>query len=191
MTVKNMKLIRKNLASISLVMILVSLTFPGSSLETDILMLTEHNLSMAVGPEFMLSKSTDTTDDGNSMQTITINNTMDSNVNASLLVYSLPLYKEDLNKINSSKFSEFMESTMVGLFQVAGGEVTSEVSVKNAWQRNVTAYFISIPKSKENPKGEEFILASWPIDSRNMVMLISYLDQNETINIIETFEVKS
>ena len=189
--VKNMKLIRKNLASISLVMVLVSLTIPGSSLETDILMLTEHNLSLKIGPEFMLSKSTGTTDDGNSIQTITINNTIDPNVNASLLVYSLPLYKEDLNKINSSKFSEFIESTMVGLFQVAGGKVASEVSVKNAWQRNVTAYSISIPKSKENPKGEEFILASWPIDSRNMVMLISYLDQNETINIIETFEVKS
>ena len=80
---------------------------------------------------------------------------------------------------------------MVGLFQVAGGEVVSEISVKNAWQRNVTAYSISIPKSKDKPNGEEFIFATMPIDSRNMVMLISHLDQNDTINIIKTLEVKS
>ena len=184
--VKNMKFIGKNLASISLVMVLVTLTIAGSSLETDILMLTEHKLSLTVGPEFMLSKSSVTTDEGNFVQTITINNSTDPDAYAMLAVYSLPL-----NKVNSSKLADFAESTFLGLFQIAGGEVVSEISAKNTWQRNTTAYSISIPKSKERPKGEEFIFANLPIDSRNMISLISYLDQNETINIIETLEVKS
>ena len=153
--------------------------------------MTGHNLSMNLGPEFVLSRGISTTEDGLFYQTITVDDSNNSDVNASLALYSLPFYQEDLNKTNSSAFSKFLENTIIGGIQLTGGKIASEVSVKNAWQRNVTAYSISIPKSKENPKGEEFILASWPIDSRNMVMLISYLDQNETINIIKTFEVKS
>jgi hypothetical protein len=187
--VKVMKLTENNVVSISLVLALISLTSPGSSLETDILMMTEHNLSIDIGSEFVLSKGF-SSQDGNIFQTIIVNNSTDSNVNASMLMYSLPIYREDLNTTNSSVFSEFMENTMIGLFQLSGGKVVSEVSVKNAWQRNVTSYFISIPKSKQYPKGDDFILATWPIDSRNMVMLISYLGQDDTTKLIETLEVK-
>lgn len=185
-----MKFFRKDLVSISLILALVSLTFSVSSLETDIVMITGHNLSINLGPEFVLSKDNRATEKGLLYQVITINNSTDSDVNASLLLYSLPLFQEDLNKTNSSVFSKFMENTMVGGFQLTGGKVASEVSVKDAWQKNVTAYSISIPKSKEKPNGEEFIFATWPIDSRNLVMLLSYLDQNVSTKIIETLEVK-
>lgn len=186
-----MKFVRKYLGAISLILALFSLTISVSSLETDILMMTGHDLSINLGQEFVLSKGISTTENGIFFQTIIINNRNNSDVNASLLLYSLPMYREDLNKTNSSEFSKFLENTMIGGFQLAGGKVVSEVSVKNAWQRNVTAYSISIPISKGKPNGEELIFAAWPIDSRNLIILISYLDQNVTTKIVETMEVKS
>jgi hypothetical protein len=177
--------------SISLILALLPLIFPVSSLETDILLMTGHNLSIGIGQEFVLSKSINTTEGGVFYQTITLSNNTNPDANAVLALYSIPLYREDQNMTNSSAFSKFLENTMIGGFQLTGGKVVSEVSVKNTWQRNVTTYSISTPKSKEKPNGEDFIFATWPIDSCNVMMLISYLDQNVTTKIVETLEVKS
>jgi len=186
-----MKFVRTSLMSISLILALLPLIFPVSSLETDILLMTGHNLSIGLEQEFVLSKGINTTEKGVFYQTINLGNSTDSDANAVLALYSFPLYREDQNRTNSSAFSKFSENTMIGGFQLIGGKIVSEVSVKNTWQRNVTVYSISVPKSKEKPNGEEFIFAVWPIDSRNMMMLISYLDQNVTTKIVETLEVKS
>jgi hypothetical protein len=153
--------------------------------------MTGHNLSIDLGQEFMLSKGINATEEGLFYQTISLTNSTNSDENAVLALYSIPMYREDINMINSSAFSKFLENTIIGGFQLIGGKVESEVSVKNAWQRNVTVYSISIPKSKEKPNGEDFIFAIWPNDSWNAIMLISYLDQNVTTKIVETLEVKS
>jgi hypothetical protein len=186
-----MKFVRTSLISISLILALLPLIFPVSSLETDILLMTGHNLSIGLEQEFVLSKFVNTTEKGVFYQTINLANSTNSEENAVLALYSIPMYSEEQNMTNSSAFSKFLENTMIGGFQLIGGKVESEVSVKNTWQRNVTVYSISIPKSKEKPNGEKFIFAVWPIDSRNMMMLISYLDPNVTTKIVETLEVKS
>jgi hypothetical protein len=188
---EKMKLVRTDLVSTLLILALVSLTFPGSSLETDIFMTTGHNLSLDLGPEFMFSKTISKTEGGNFIQTITLNNSTDSGVNASLILFSIPMYRERLNTTNSSAILELMKNMMVGTFLIEGGKVVNETPIRNAWQRNVTAYSISIPKSKEKPNGEELILAGWPIDSMNYVILLSYLDKSVTRKIIETMDVKS
>jgi len=155
-------------------------------------MTTENNLSIDLGPEFMLaSKEISHSDSGMSIQTITINNSSDGNAtNATLAIYSLPMYKNDLNTTNSSDISKFMENTIIGVMQLGGAKVIKEETVKDRIGENITLYSISEPESKLKSSGEVYRFAIWNIDSWNMVMLLSKLDETDTAKIIETLEVK-
>jgi hypothetical protein len=155
-------------------------------------MTTEDNLSIDLGPEFMLaSKEISPSDSGRSIQTITINNSSDGNAtNATLAIYSLTMYKDDQNTTNSSDISKFVENTMIGVMQLGGAKVVKEETVKDSTGENITLYSISEPESRLKSSGEVYRFAIWNIDSRNMVMLLSRLDETATAKIIETLEVK-
>lgn len=156
-------------------------------------MITEHNISIDVGPDLVLSsKMISQTDKGISIQTIVINNSSAGNsTNATLVIYSIPMYREDLNTTNSTDFSKFVENVMIGAFQLTGGKVVKELTVKNSLAENVTIRIMGLPKSKAEPKGDRFSFAIWPIDSRNIMMLLSHLDEDANAKIVETLKVKS
>lgn len=178
---------------IAFLLALMILVMPGLSLETSVLMTKEHNLSIDIGPEYLLgSRSIVESDDGSTYQSIVINNSSDGNAtNASLAIYSLPLYTEDLAKMNSTTFSEFLEDTMIGLFKLMGEKLVGEESLKNKIGENVTLYSFITPESELKPNGEAYSMAFWPIDSRNMIMLLSNLDDATNKQIIQTLEVES
>jgi len=100
------------------------------------------------------------------------------------------VYAEDLAKINSTSFSEFMEDTMIGLLKLAGTNLVSEQSLKNKMEQNVTLYSFIDPESELKTNGDVYSIAFWPIDSRNMIMLLSNLDETTNKQIIETLEVE-
>ena len=112
-------------------------------------MTVENNVSIDLGPDYLLaSKEITQTSSGVSFQAIIINNSSDGNAtNATILIYSLPSYEEELSAINMSDFSKFMENTMVGALQLTGGKVAEEITVKNRLEKNVTLYSIMEPES--------------------------------------------
>ncbi len=187
-----MKSFRIALSVAAFLLALLILIMPGSSLETSVLLTTEHNLSIDIGPEYLLgTRSYEQSDEGSQSQTIVINNSSDGNAtNASLSIFSIPVYAEDLAKINSTSFSEFMEDTMIGLLKLAGTNLVSEQSLKNKMEQNVTLYSFIDPESELKPNGDVYSIAFWPIDSRNMIMLLSNLDETTNKQIIETLEVE-
>lgn len=188
-----MKSFRIALSITAFFLTLLILINPCSSFESTVLMTTEHNLSIDIGPEYLLgSRLAAQSDDGGLYQQIVINNSSDGNAtNASLLVYSLPVYTEELAQINATTFSEFMESTMVGMIKLLGANLVGEEHLKNKTGENVTLYSFTEPESVLKPNGDEHNFAIWPIDSRNMIMLASSLDEATNKQIIETLAVES
>lgn len=188
-----MKFYETGISMTAFLLTLMIMVMPGSSLETSVLLTTEHNLSIEIGPEYLLgSRSIIQSDEGSTSQTIVINNSIDGNAtNASLSIFSLPLYTEDMAEMNSTAFSEFMEDTMIGLFKLMGEKLVAEEFLKSAMGENVTLYSFSTPESELKPNGEAYSMAFWPIDSRNMMMLLSNLDDSTNKQIIETLEVES
>lgn len=174
-------------------MTLLILIMPGSSLQTSVLMITEHNLSIDIGPEYLLgSRSIIQSDDGSLFQVVVINNSSDGNVtNATLMLYALPAYEEDPAKINATAFSEFLENSVIGLLKLTGWNLMGEESLKNKIGENVTLYSFNVPESKLKPDGKDYIVAFWPIDSKNVIVLRSNLDDTTNKQIIETLEVES
>jgi hypothetical protein len=172
---------------------LLILIMPGSSLETSVLMTTEHNLSIDIGPEYLLGlKGAFQSDEGSINQMILINNSSDGNAtNASIFILSLPLYDEDLEKIDPTAFSDYMEIIIVSTFRLFGPEMVGETYLQDAMGKNVTLYSFTMPENILNPKGEMFSTAVWSIDPRNMILMLSYLDDDTNKQIIQTLEVES
>jgi len=158
-----------------------------------VLITAEHNLSIDIGPEYVLgSRTLAQSDDGNSYQTIVINNSRNGNAtNATLLIFSIPLYAEDLAKMNSTPLSEFFEDTMLGIFKLAGEDLVGEQFVNNKMGENVTLHSFIESESEREANGDAYSVAIWPIDSRNMIMLLSYLDDTTNKQIIESLAVES
>ncbi|MGV8089092.1 MAG: hypothetical protein ACP5OM_02330 [Methanothrix sp.] len=178
---------------VAFLLALLILIMPGSSLETSVLITAEHNLSIDIGPEYVLgSRTLAQSDDGNSYQTIVINNSRNGNAtNATLLIFSIPLYAEDLAKMNSTPLSEFFEDTMLGIFKLAGEDLVGEQFVNNKMGENVTLHSFIESESEREANGDAYSVAIWPIDSRNMIMLLSYLDDTTNKQIIESLAVES
>lgn len=183
--------------SISMTAFLLSLfilIMPSLSLETSVLLTTEHNMSIDIGPEYLLgSRSVHQSDEGSAYQEIVINNSSDGNAtNASLSIFSFSAYNDDLAKMNSTTvFSEFMEDTMVGLLKLMGEKLVGEETIESRTGENVTLYSFITPKSEVKPNGEAYSMAFWSIDSRNMIMFLSFLDDETNKQIIQTLEVES
>lgn len=187
-----MKSIKILMLLIAFFLTMLTMIAPCSSFESSVLILTERNLSIDVGPEYMLaSRGVVQSEDNSLFQMIVINNSTNNNMtNASLFFYPLPMYAEDLSKMNSTAFSEFMEFIMVGAFRLTEGMLISEIPLKNIQGENVTLYTLRDPESDPNLDGGEYNLAIWIIDARNIAMLISNLDEATNRRIIETLEVQ-
>ena len=180
-----MKSFRIALSVAVFLLALLILAMPGLSLETSVLMTTEHNLSIDIGPEYLLgSRSIIQSDDGSVFQVVVINNSSDGNAtNATLMFYALPVYEEDPAKINATAFSEFLENSVIGLLKLTGWRLMGEESLKNKIGENVTLYSFNAQES-------EYLMAFWPIDSKNVIVLRSNLDDATNKQIIETLEVE-
>ncbi len=188
-----MKFCEISISIAAFLLTLMILVMPGSSLETSVLLTTEHNLSIEMGPEYLLgSRSMVQSDDGSSYQKFVINNSSDGNAtNATFSIYSLSIYNDDLAEVNSTILSEFMEDTIVGMMKLMGEKLVGEESLETKMGENVTLYSFVSPKSELKPNKGAYIMAFWPIDSRNMIMLLSNLDDATNKQIIQTLEVES
>lgn len=189
-----MKFYEIGISMTAFLLTLMIMVMPGSSLETSVLLTTEHNLSIQIGQEYLLgSRSVHQSDDGGAYQNIIINNSSDGNAtNATLGIYSLSVYNDDLANMNSTTaFSEFMEDTIIGLLKLTGERLVGEETLENKIKENVTLYSFVTPQSELKPDGEAYSMAFWSIDSRNMIMLLSHLDDETNKQIIQTLEVES
>jgi len=173
-------------ASMILLLALTFLLPACATFETSILTLEPKNVSINISGEYNISKNTSM---AMAVQTININSTDPVGNNASIMLMSLNMEGNDTSQINSKEFLNFMETMMVGMFELMGAKEVSNITVKSSSGQNVSLVTLAMPGTKDTP-GEETTFAFWDLNDYIHVIMTSELDINASSGIVKTLEIK-
>jgi hypothetical protein len=172
-----------SLAGIALILIAVTLVSAGTAYESSIYVVEKKNISMNVSDAFNV---TNTGGSGNSVQSITINESVPGGKNASVLIMSMA-FDSSSSQLNRSDMWGFIELMVNGIFMLAGDEV-GNTTVKSAIGENVTLHSMRMNITKN--ESAVSTIGFWKLDDNTRAMIESKLDLNTTVGIVETLKIK-
>jgi hypothetical protein len=119
---------------------------------------------------------------------ISINSTKPMGKNASIVLMSMNTGGDEIQMINQSEFSNFMESLFLASTRLTGGMETVDGMANSSLGKNVTLHKILMRATKNKPASES-IIAFWDLDEYTHAILTSELDLNTTKRIVETLKL--
>ncbi len=172
---------------ISAIFILACLALPCMALESRVLTVTEKTLSVDLGPSFELNKSElNTSQKGMVSQDFLINNTAKEGV-AFFSVMSV--YDDLMKRLSPDLLSELFLIGVLSEVESKGDVEIGNWTTPDGLGNNVTVHTLSTKDERVKPLGGTYDAAVWNLDQSNYVMLVSFLDENNTTQIIKTLAV--
>ena len=137
-------------------------------------------MTVDLDPAFAISKRLITEDN---LQVIVIENVEDPSAgNATIMLIPLLVSEE----VNPQDFSSLFENVVVGGLKLEGFKEVGNFTVTDNYGRDVQVHTFNQPKPLTPSGRTEF--ASWYLDERNYISMVSSLD-NITKQVIETLTI--
>lgn len=174
-------------AAIFLLLTLAFLLPAFAAFETSILTVEPKNISINITGDYNISKNVSM---AMAAQTININSTNPVGNNASLMLMSFNMEGNDTSQINSTEFSNFMETMFLAMFKLVGAKEVSNITIKSSVGENVSVVTLAMPRTKDKP-GEETTFAFWDLNEYIHIMMTSNLDRNVSAKIVETLKIEN
>ncbi len=174
-------------AFLSAIFILACLALPCMALESRVLTLTEKNLTVDLGPSFELNKSDlNISQKGMISQDFLINDTAKDGV-AFFSVMSV--YDELMKRLSPDLLSELFLVGVLSEVEAKGDVEIGNWTAPDTLGNNVTVHTLSTKDLRVKPLGGTYDTAVWNLDQSTYVVLVSFLDENNTTQIIKTLSV--
>ncbi len=174
-------------AFVSTIFILACLALPCIALESKVLTVTEKTLSVDLGPSFELNESELNTSQGGMVsQDFLINDTAKEGV-AFFSVMSV--YDEMMGMLSPDLLSELFLIGVLSEVESKGDVEVGNWTAPDTMGNNVTVHTLSTKDERVKPLGGTYDTAVWNLDQSTYVVLVSFLDENNTTQIIKTLAV--
>jgi hypothetical protein len=173
---------------VSTIFILTCLALPCIALESNVFTLTEKTLSVDLGPSFELNKSElNTSQTGIVSQDFLINDIAKEEV-AFLSVMSV--YDEMMGMLSPDLLSELFLIGVLSEVESKGDVEIGNWTTTDVLGNNVTVHTLSTEDERVKPLGGTHDTAIWNLDQSTYVVLVSFLDENNTTQLIKTLAVR-
>ncbi len=170
------------------ILLLACLVLPCTALESKVFTVTEKTLSVDLGPSFEINKSElNTSQKGMVSQDFLINDTS-SERTAFLSVLSV--YDELMGRLSSDLLSELFLIGGISEVESKGDVETGNWTATDVLGNNVTVHTLSTEDERVKPMGGIYNMAVWNLDQSTYVVLVSFLDENNTTQLIKTLAVR-
>ncbi len=178
----------KSFAAFLLAVLLVGcLALPAAALESKVLVVSEKNLSIDLGPSFEISMSElNTSDRGMTSQDFLINNTAEA---GSAFISIMSVYDEVLGRISPSSLSDiFLVGSLAAVEERGDSEIGNWTAVDRLGE-NVTVHTMRTEDERIQMLGGIYDTAVWNLDRSTYVVMVSLLDKDNTTKMIKTLAI--
>lgn len=154
------------------------------ALNTDVYSLSERNLSIELGPSFVVTqKNVDNCSGGYFVQDLMI---ADPNSKGVAVLQIMDLYDATLKALNSSAVSDQWNQGLMSAALQDGGKIDGNWSVLTAKGQSVTIYTVNMGNNSMKVMGSIANYANWNIENNIYVGMLSFFDKNITTQIVKT-----
>jgi hypothetical protein len=175
-------------ALISAILLLACLALPALALESKVLTVSEKTLSVNLGPNYEINRSTlNTSDNGIASQDFLINNTASA---GSAFISIMSVYDEVLSRMSPHSLSEIFLVGGLAAAEARGDAETGNWTAASALGKNLTIHTMSTKDERIQKVGGSYDIAVWDLDRSTYAVMVSLLDRNNTTQIIKTLAVR-
>jgi hypothetical protein len=176
-------------STVSALVFLLSLAaaMNGSALEGTVLTVAERGLSADIPSDFSIyAAEADANTTGIFSSDLMINSTDPEAGRIFLSIFSV--YDDVMTRMSPASLSDLFLSAEISTVESHGDAVVANWSAVDRQGQNVTVYTLETPDPRVS--GGSYDMASWSLEGKVQVLMVSTADRNVTENLISTLKIE-